>query len=157
MSSIQAAVDEFAKITRILKAFEGVGTVLAALENAEQVGRELDAAIVAKRAELEKLADDCVGAALKYETAVDKAEKVVADAAVRASGIIETAKAEAGEIRKISEAERSAADDILSGLKLELAGAREELSAVNASRDQAANELKEIRAAIRAAVNAAGV
>jgi hypothetical protein len=95
MSDIHAAMAELDKMTRVLKAFEGVRIVFTALANAEQVEKELADSIATKRGFLAKLTGDADATAALIDEAKASAKDIVAQAKAEGADFLAGAKAEA--------------------------------------------------------------
>jgi len=105
----QAAIEAFGKMTRVLKAFEDVDVVLAALVGAEQNKTELAAAITAAKAELESVNADIDKAKTELNKARSDLKKSTEVAQSKADQIISKAQEEAAEMRASAESDVLAA------------------------------------------------
>jgi len=98
MSDFHEAMAEMDKMTRVIKAFEGARAVFNALANSEQVGRELDAQVVAKRDALAKLTADADATSALITEAQAEAKQVVAKAHAEAEATLAGAQRKAAQI-----------------------------------------------------------
>lgn len=151
--SVAEAQAALGKMTRILKAFEGAQVVLDTLANAEQVGRELDAAIAAKRAELDE-ANRAVSLAretaltirMDSEAKAADAKEKIADRLGKAEKKAEKIVAEAEELARIATDEAAAIAERVEITKAEAAVSTAEAEAAETRLAAAKAKLKEMMA-----------
>jgi cell division GTPase FtsZ len=109
--SYQAAIDAFGKMTRVLKAFEDVDIVLAALVGAEQNKKELFAAIESAKAELELVNIDINKAKAELVKVKSDMKKTTDAAQSKAEQIISKAHEEADVMKELTESRVLVAKD----------------------------------------------
>src|SRR5690349_16842246 len=102
LSHALAALDQ---LTQFRRALDAADVLVRALANAEQVGKELDAAIAAKRAEFEKSLD-AERTASRQEMAKNEAQ-MAANARASAEQIVGAARDEAAQIGQQLTAKRA--------------------------------------------------
>lgn len=133
MADISQARNSLGYMLNVLRSFQAADKVLAALENADQVGKELALANDTARAALESITNECLAVAGRIDT-------LKADAAATADKLLSDAKAAAEQVRLEAAADAGAAH--LAQMDAEAARdvALEQKETAEAARDDAAEE-----------------
>lgn len=126
MADISEARNALGYMSAVLTSFQNADKVLAALENAEQVGKELTLANDAIRAQVND-------AQASYADVVARADALVEDATAKAAALVADANAKS--------------DDIINAAQLTQKAAIAGKEAAEAARDQAVAEQQDAEAA----------
>jgi chromosome segregation ATPase len=150
MSTISEAVAAFEQMAQLGRALQSAGIVLAVLQNAEQVKAELDAAVAAKRAELEQATQELAAARSTADTLLTHAKDIVAQAEAAAQAAHEAAGAAVAETNERGARDAAQAREALAALQTQIDAAQTELVARHA-------DLDKVNADIAAAKHAAKI
>jgi hypothetical protein len=103
--TVADAIAGMEKITRAMRAFEGIEKVLWALQSQAQLATEMDAMVVRRRAEITAMDEHTTEAAL--QKGQQQAKGLLAEAQRKVSVILGEASTKAGEINKQVDAKRA--------------------------------------------------
>jgi hypothetical protein len=99
------AVAGMEKITRAMRAFEGVEKVLCTMQSQVQLATELDAMIARRRAEIAAMDEHTTAAAV--QKGQQRVDHILAEAQRKASNILGEASTKAGEVDKATDEKRA--------------------------------------------------
>ena len=139
--SYQAALDALGKMTRVLKAFEDVETVLKALAGVEQNEREMRESLARSTAEAQAAKADLDELKAQVKKAREDAKKIEVAAQQKASEIVQAAQDQASQVH----ADALAAVD---KAKATLASVNASVAEVETKRAEAQTALDSVNAAL---------
>lgn len=148
--NIQQAISALSQMSAFGNAIQNAHIVLAALENAEAVGKSLAVNIATQNEELQQAQERLVATKSTAETLMAHAQATVADAEQRAKDCLEAAAQQVAEVNDVGAAAAAQAREALAALQTQIDAAQTELVARHA-------DLDKVNADIAAAKNAAKI
>lgn len=148
--ALAEAVNALGAMSRLFQVFQNAQAVLAVLTNADQVGRELDAAIARKREELEQALRDVTAARETAQTLDAQAKSLLAEATASAELMAAEAKRAAKASADELAARQAEGDKLLADQAAMIAEGQKSIDTMRAELVEIETKLQAAEAARRA-------